>query len=551
MDIKKDKIRLLQHNTLSWLKNKMQPTEMITAYLDDNTNSHSHGIFCALIPSNQINSSLSQICWDFFPDDGYPGSIEYYKDNEKIVEYFRFGNTSGTEPLTLTRAFYGIRPDYIEISEEFRLFHRLYQDNKTNEYIKIDDDGKEELVAIVKADRVQIKLKMIRQFLAIKEMHLLLQFDFKEYSKYSLEELGVGKYNDEHIDSHMCWGHIYDNFSSATKSYRSFSRLIGKRLIAPFLKSQSGFWGFAKKQNKRYAHYIIGVNDDGTTIEYTSNPNELRDNFNNIPNAQHYLTIVHFDKKVLDKYYQYPSKYTVNDSKISCGTLWSMDVDDHHDNKVCAWLGDLGEKLSYEEQLHWREHNIPPEGSMSKTFFGRQILNQPLQTERLEHIFQDKYRELNLVCDNILGWKILLPLSIDDEHHLKCIRIPCDNEQRNFDELILSLAKILVDSINISKIREINISDTENKSDGSINILERFIIDHNIPDTNNCICFLRKLQNIRSSSSAHRKGSNYRKISSALGFESKSLHELAAEILRNSISVLDFLISIASTKRLK
>ena len=41
---------------------------------------------------------------------------------------------------------------YSEISEEFRLFHNLYHDSEKDEYIKIDDEGNEHLVAVVEPE---------------------------------------------------------------------------------------------------------------------------------------------------------------------------------------------------------------------------------------------------------------------------------------------------------------------------------------------------------------------------------------------------------------
>ena len=43
---------------------------------------------------------------------------------------------------------------------------------------------------------------------------------------------------------------------------------------------------------------------------------------------------------------------------------------------------------------------------------------------------------------------ILKPLREGDLHHLSGLRVPANNEQREFDELTLSLTKILIDSIN-------------------------------------------------------------------------------------------------------
>jgi hypothetical protein len=243
-----------------------------------------------------------------------------------------------------------MRADYKEICKEFRLFHRLYHDRKQDQYLKIDDDGNESRAAIVETNRIQIRLQEIRQFLAIKEMYLSIQFDCREHSEHSLEELGLKRGGDSQRKDLVCWGHHYGDLGGIG-SHRAFSRLLGKRLIAPLPKSKSGFWGFAEEPQKKHVEFIIGIDENGDEISYTSNPDALANNFGANPHAPKYLTPVHFRKQVLDKYYQQPSKYSVEDSLLRCGSLWGMYLDNHHHDKVCAWLGDLGRDLSYEEQL--------------------------------------------------------------------------------------------------------------------------------------------------------------------------------------------------------
>ena len=97
-----------------------------------------------IVPSAKIEDSLAAIEWDLNTGRGVPGSVEYYETSNRRVEYLRFGNDSGIEPLVIEREFHGIRPDYEEISEEFRLFHELYHDRKEDRYYKIDDAGNEE-----------------------------------------------------------------------------------------------------------------------------------------------------------------------------------------------------------------------------------------------------------------------------------------------------------------------------------------------------------------------------------------------------------------------
>ncbi|MCC7390515.1 MAG: hypothetical protein IT431_17315 [Phycisphaerales bacterium] len=549
MTIQADKERLSQDRTLARLRSDLGFTEMVTVYLTESQGHHSHGIYCALIPTASIERTLASPSWDLHHGEGLPGAVQYHRDGKQRVEYLRFGGDSGVEPLVIDREFHKIRPDYVELSEEFRHFHDLYHDRQLDQYIKIDDDGNEQLVAVVEPHRVQVRLKEIRQFLAIKEMHLSIQFDAREYSELTLEELGLREGGGDHREGLCCWSLHYDDFRG-TDRYSAFSRLLGVRLIEPLPKAKSGFWGFAEEREKQYADFIIGVDEHGEEVLHTSNPDVLADYFGGNRGAPHYLTPVHFRKEVLDRYYQQPGKYSVGDAILRCGSLWSMYLDNHHDDKVCAWLGDLGRDLPYEHQLHWRAHNIPPHGGMSETFVRRQILAQSTDSDRPEHRFRVRYNELARACSERLGWRLLLPLDPGDEHHFQCVRVPATDEQRDFDELILGLTKVLIDSLNEKQLNEMIPEERRKDLKGSISRLEAALAACGAPDAEEHIAFLRRLQNLRSSSAAHRKGSNYRRIASEFGVGGQNLRTVFAGILRQALEHLEFLVGVVGSGRL-
>jgi hypothetical protein len=538
MSIEADQVRLSQNKMLEPFLRDMKMTEMVTVYFSDSSEFYNRGIYCALIPAKKIEKALSSSSWDLMRGQGVPSAVGYHRGGEERVEYLRFGNDEGIEPLVIEREFYELRNDYNEICEEFRLFHKLFHDRKSDNYFKFDDEGNEILVASVKQNLVKMRLKEIRQFLAIKEMYLSIQFDFKEFSQYSLEELRLEEGGGDHRDGLICWRHNCGD-SHGSCSYLAFSRLLGVSLIAPLPKSKSGFPGFTENSEKRPIEFIIGVDDNGDEITAISTPD-----------APDHLTPVFFRKQVLDKYYQKPGKYSVNDSVLWCGSLWYMHLDNHHDDKVCAWLGDLGRGLPYGEQLHWRTFNIPPEGGVSETFFKRQIEAKFTDSDRPEHIFQQRYHDLEKVCDEYLGWQLLRPLNTGDEHHLKCVRIPATDEQRDFDELVLGLTKILIDSLNEKYLNKLIPVEHRNNVKASIARLEAALTACGVQDIADHISFLRKLQNLRSSSAAHRKGSNYQKIANEFGIESQSLRVVFAGILSKGLELLDYFIDVVRSGQL-
>ena len=527
MSVEQERSRLEQAKTLAKLRRDMSPAKMLTVYQNRQDDAYSHVIYCALIPSKQIDKVLGAPDWDLLLDDGFPT----WEGDDRKIDYLRYGNEGGIEPLVIDRAFHGVRKDYLEISEEFRLFHNLYHDDKSNHYIKIDEGGDEQIVAVVKPDLVKIRLKEVGQFLAVKEMFLSIQFDCREHSEYTLGELRLVEGGNEQRQGLCCWSLYYGELDLPS-SQGAFSRLFGKRLIEPLPKSKSGFCGFAKGQ-KEYVNFIVGMDDSGDEVEATCDPA-----------APHYFTSVSFRKKVLDKYYQQPSKYQISDGILRCGSLWDIQIDNHHDDKICAWLGDLGRDLPYKEQLRWKAYNFASEGGVSKTYYRRQILNHPTDSDRPDHIFQRRLSELEKACQEQLGWPLILPLKPNDNYHLQSIRVQSTDEQRDFDELVLGLAKILIDSLNEEQLKML-IPHAQRKSlTGSISRLEAALAACDVSNANEHVSFLRKLQALRSAGSAHRKGNDYDEIAKKFGVDSQDLRTVFTGILKKAVVFLDYLFQV-------
>jgi len=536
-----EKKHLSQEIQLERLLREPKPTEMLIVYQSSYGNGdHSYGIHSALIPLSQKDKALKSYCWDLSHDSGVPRSFVYDENGEKRPEYFRFGSDNGIEPLVVCRNFHDVRDGYQEVSEEFRFFHNLYHDRKNNRYIKISDDGNETTIIEESDECIKIRLKELKQFLAIKDMCLSIQFDYMEYTALSLDEINSEECCEGNNGELFIWSLCYGDSGGLGGEYKAFSCLLGKKIILPFPKSKSGLYGFSEAEDKKYVDFIIDTDEVGDKVSFNSSPDLLANFFGANPEAPNYLTPVHFDKKVLDKYYGQPSKYSVEDSYLRCASLWGLQMDNHHDNKVCVWLGDLGRDLPYQEQLHWRSHNILPEGGVSKTYLKRQILAQFTDSDRPEHIFKTKYNKLHTLSIENLGWELLLPLNEDDTHHFDRLRIPSTNEQSDFDELVLGLTKILIDSLNEKFLNKYIDESIRDGLKGGISRLEVVLKQKNIDGIDEHIQFLRKLQSLRSSSVAHRKGQNYKKIASDFDIGNKDLVAVFEGILEKAIELLDY-----------
>ena len=561
MSIDTDRQKLLQEKRREEIRREPRPHDLITVHksINDGTPIDCF-IYCVLIPKDLANKIL---CETNFSDDPEiftgetPDAIDYgIQNNKRQIKYFRYGEYAheiGAEPLIISRYFGGIKTPYDEISEEFRHFHNLYHNRETEEYTKIDDAGNEEKIAIVRPNEVRIRLKEIRQFLAVKEMYLSILFEFNEYSAYSLQELGLNQKDPEFTrDNLMCWR--YDCLDTSHRpGFRSDSRLRGRKLIKPLEKSKSGFGDFAEEP--KYVEFIIAVDENGDEINHTCDPTKLN-HYSSNSGAPYNLTPVQFRKSVLDKYYSESSKYTVEDSMLKCASLWSMTIDNHSPDRVIVFLGDF-HSLPYTEQQHWKTHNIPPEGTVSLTFWRRNFKGEWVSSDQPDLLFKQSYEQLQKACKACLGWQLLRPLDSRDDHHLKGLRIPSTDEQGDFDALVLSLTKVLIDSLNQKEIKKLisleqeqNLTPDQKENLKGIGWLEIALNSCGVEGAADYIAFLRKLQNLRSAGSAHLKGSKYRKIAKDFDLESQSLREVFAGILSKALEVLDYFIFLIRSRQI-
>lgn len=556
MSIDADRERLSQKHNLERIGRDLKVTEMVTVYRWNSEDVRGdYFILGGLIPPRLVEKILSGEYISSVIENVWPEPAAYSTSEEGEIEYFRWGvdeDMYGAEPLVIGRQFKKMKEDYLEVSEEFRLFHNLYHDKETNTYIKIDDAGNETTVAIVKPDEVQIRLKEIRQFLAIKEMYLSILFEFNEYSRYTLEELGLNNVESEFKrNGLMCWRHGYSGETNRyCEGFHSDSRLRGRKLIKPLPKSKSGFGDFAEEP--KYVEFIVDVDDNGDEVYHTCNPYKL--SYFPEENAAGKLTLVHFNRQVLKKYFDEPSKYTVRDSMVRCASLWSMRIDNHDPHKVCVFLDDLGISLPHAEQEHWRVHNIPPEGGMSKTFYERMVEGKWANSDQPDILFKQSYEQLQRACDECLDWQLLKPLSSGDDYRLQRLRMFAVDEESHFKDSILDLANILLERLNEERLENLIPVSKRKDIKRGINRLEYVLDYRKIEGAEKHIIFLRCLWDLRSTRGGSHpellEDSRYKRASAHFDLENLNRPEAFAKILEEAVQFLNFLISVVRSGKL-
>ena len=488
------------------------------------------GFWCGLVSVDHIDDVYREIDWDISSHrqgaPGFEGSGSDYMYRANLLD-------DGFESIIFYRDFYGVKPDYVELSQEFVLMNNLRYDSVSNSYWAMYDNGEmEEAVKYIDSTAVQIKMKFLRNYAAAKQMALLLFFDIRTNYKEKASDFGIEPFNDEYKAEGIYYG-LWGCDSRIIN--HAYSVLMGKKIIMPAPIETCGYWPYERE--KTYEEFIIGINEFGNEIRHTCNPDELANYFGANPGAPHYLTPVFFKKEVLQKYLNKPELYGVRDGYLSCKSLWGIEIDNHYKNCVSVYLGDLGRDLPESEQGYWKSFNIVGEEELSEVAIKRDFLGMSAPSNMEDHKFQYAYSDLTRKWNDKFGWDLFLPLSEEDQYNLTQIHIPLGDSQPEFDQLVLSLVKVLIDSLNEKQLK-LPSAQPEQRGIGK---LEHWLQANGAIGYEEHISFLRDLQELRSTGSGHRKGKTYNKIAERFGLSEKRKMDVFEDILKQANAFLNYM----------
>jgi hypothetical protein len=430
------------------------------------------------------------------------------------------------------RDFWSAWPSSYELNQEFVLFENLFHDAANERFLKLDDNYEEEIAVAYHGKNFNVRRVDLLRFAAAKGCDLLFQFEIDRYS----DQLLCSK--SEHIsiqkDDESVFTFYGGPLGFSEKAY--FSRTLGKKL---YVVDQNKY--FNVERQRTYEEFVLSRDPDGNLIKNTCDPDTLANYFGANPGAPHYLTPVFFKRSVLDKYYDDPN-YNVSDGMLQKQSLWSMRMDNDHPDHVAAFLGDLGRDLPNSEQRHWSAYNIPREDrKLSETNVRRAFLGEFTDAKSPEFRFVSQLENLNKTWKATFGWPLFKPLHAADRHIVASLRIPHVGDLHRLDDLLIRLAKILIDSINVEEISKLL---DKRKDEKSLALLIRLLTDKYgfSPDD---LEVLRNVQALRSQGAAHRKGSNYESTMKRLKVIEIGVPKFAAILVSDLTELLTKLATIA------
>jgi len=502
-----------------------------TLYTRQQSKSHDFTVWCALVEDRALRGCLERDSWDLFIGDGRPGMTQSFSPHgSPTTTYHPHGDNTGIRALIHHRFFHGAFPSYFEINEEFRLFHNLAYD-EPNTLIDFDESGYKNEVVHLSTQHIDAQIKYLRKYQAATQQHLVIFIESLRYA--NVEHTAEDEFYTSDQKKTVRWKRYIRKNDSSNK-YKTCSHLMMKIVFhAPAFESFTNNL-LATPTNSKDVTFIIGVDNDGENIEYSSNHTAV--NYQSPTNhAQaHYLTPVYFRREVLTRYYDDSARFKVSDGSISCYGLWHCRIDNDNPSYVVVFLGDLARDLPDSERLHWRLFNIPPREGMSKTSVQRNFAAEFTDPTQVDLLFRREYVRFSEEWETQFGWPFFLPLHEGDKYIPDIIRIAVTDSQEELDTQVLHLTKLLVDSLNEKKVISFCV---DTGIEGGISKLDCFLQKYQFKG-HDVILFLRQLQKLRSKGTGHRKGSEYQKELAKQSLSGKKPNEVMEHLLNNAVSCI-------------
>jgi len=508
----------------------------------------------ALLPNDDglLDELFQEASCGFSPDDaGKPG----YSRSGDDLTYYSDSASMGHLPFrafTIHRTFPIRYPTHCELLQEFVLYHEAYYEQDRQRWVTFDRTGQDLVVAKryetdLGEHGIKVSVGALRDFLTTGPFVLVRGHDHRREDasvELTEEEIGTETVRDD------------DRRFDVTVSNRLAlggewsSRLLGSDIVRPLpqVPRERRWWD---DDADRYERFIIGLDDDGQPIERSCGGARYEED--GVEGADG-LTSVYFRLEVLDKYRNDPERYAGGEPQF--GDVWGLQYDVNDADLVQVYLADI-EMIPYEEQQYWKQFNVSPDGGISRERVLQDFMLQPQPPRDLARRLRHALDQVNLASRRRLGDDLFSPLSPADGHVVGGLCYPIVDRWGDFDEQVGALAKLLCDSINVSKLQsesDLKINKKEGPIRGSIDLLEHALIHFGAEeqDAADMVKGLRAVQSLRSAGVAHRRGDRWEQAIAREAFEGMSCPEIHKELIMRLLASLDhtqaFLQSLDASK---
>ncbi|OXM54458.1 hypothetical protein [Amycolatopsis alba] len=313
------------------------------------------------------------------------------------------------------------------------------------------------------------------------------------------------------------------------------SSLHGQYVILPAKNAPGPAW-CSDEEPADYPAFIYDT-DASTGGPLTVEPSLANVGTDGSP-GPHFWTRVYFQPQVLDRYLDEPRRYTVTASRITCLNVWGLSIGRSSDGLVEVDLYDLS-RMPTPEWSHWKSHNVPPSGGQPDSGKrDRERLNRIASSPDTVRDLRTAVARANDAAQRHQNWPLWRPLAEPAATEWQTLHAPVVNDMSALLSPLLTLTKVLVDSLDEVRIKGALSTPPTDPSTRSLGLLQLYLTERG--GTPDAVKPLRDLQRLRSKGGfAHYGGGAVQLEISTIAPGLHTPAEIFDYLCRNIIQALD------------
>lgn len=407
-----------------------------------------------------------------------------------------------------------------------------------DKWIYLDSAGRNVELArvhVVDAENyfVEIRAMALRQYLHRRKMAMLVDLQLEE------DHSENGPVEREEYFWTCDWASMafriysYDSIL-AGPSEVTVSSLDGQYVILPAEHAVGPDW-CGDDAPTSYPDFIYDV-DPRSGESLTVQPTQENVGSDGYP-GRFFWTRIYFKAEVLERYLAEPNRYTVQGSRIECLNKWMVSIGETSDHLIEMDLSDLAQ-IPWREWSHWKAYNVAPSGGLpDEGKLRRERLNQPWSSPDIVRDLHTALREANEAARQLTGWPIWRPLAGSTDTEWQALHVPVVEDRAALQRPILTLSKVLVDSIDSSSLRQALANDPPSGA-GSLTLLKQYIEESGGSPED--VRPLRDLQELRSRGGiAHYGGTHADEVLERIAGDAKTPAEIFTRVCLSLIGALE------------
>jgi len=414
-----------------------------------------------------------------------------------------------------------------------------------DQWIYLDSAGRDVELARVRVAApddyaVEVRALALRHYLHLRGRAMLLAVQVDQ------DHPGTSEVEREEHPLACGWAsmefQVYDYDGADGGKPLAASSLHGQYVVLPADGAPGPAW-CTDEEPDDYPEFIYGLNAS-TGRPLTVQPTTDNTGVDGSP-GPHFWTRIYFNAQVLDRYLAEPRRYTVTGSRISCLHVWSLSIGRTSDNLVEVDLYDLS-RMPWREWDHWRAHNVAPAGGdPDEGKLRRERLNQVASSPDVVRDIRAALGRANNASQRRLGWPLWRPLAEPTATEWAALHPPVVSDRSALQGPLLTLSKVLVDSIDSSRLRKV-LRTEPHRDAKSLALLQQYVDELDGPE--DAVQPLRELQDLRSQGGfAHYTGSSADKALARVAGGATLPTEIFENICVKLIGAVDSIAMVIST----